>query len=1375
MVETDADPTRLSLEDQLTAMAHQLTDLTRRNLALYYPKTRNQGLDLNKANSKALDALLNGGILSVAELFPKTRQEHFALNLGGDDETGIAESVEGDPKALKVAKAHHRFSQLVREEKGIETYWFASFVVAWIHDGKDYRSPIFFTRATIETIGSAGGFTISIGRRDETLINPSLVSYMKMMYDIELAAVLAPDAVTSEGDGLQVAFDERAAAAEGIKASISRVIDVDLDIEFKVFDNFNFSRLPIIGDLTSDEFFGVVRENPVILSMLGIDSSRLDADLTSLVEVDSLDREPPAQLPVVADVNASQLVAIRTVLNGSHLVIQGPPGTGKSQTIANLIGLLAAEGKKVLFVADKEAAISAVAEILDSNDLGHLLLPLHGESSRYKALARIQQNWNRAQSIEPTSFSFERLEEIHADLLERQELSRSIVSPSSSTVIDLIGKWAAIPEHFDDGGLDASSSGWRDAVADDFKGVKDLARLMAVSGYLDTSANNSPWVGLSVDESLTVDDCQRLLSTCMYEALTPPARRWLDPFATQPLLDAADHFGVLLNFARAEQSITKDLSDLEVFAYANSFNLGSIGTKTFKRTGSAASALRDRRAFKRLLAQPNGHAETAVKTLVHARLAIQDIATARPTRAEFESISEIGGFLAKLVDLTRSLSIDENLTVDRVVSVASGCLRDLDFFPRAKLWSQIRRTQAELSLGDDLLGLFASGNSQSASQGLMEGILAGRLVRDLLRGGSRLGIVDPKELVRAFVEEDERAFSLGPTRVAVEASSRLEAYQTQGTPDGQQPKELKHLRDQFGKRRGAPSIRRLFELDPGAILAINPCVALSPVQVSSYLPRRKLFDVVIFDEASQLTPIEAIPSIARGELVVVAGDKHQLPPSEFFETSAVIEDLEITDSDSILTVLEPLLPNQWLNVHYRSNDARLIAVSAEHVYWALSRLRLRTAPSASAREDCIRFIEVEDDTITMQGTIPSSDLEVQAVVREVFHHIDTYPNRSLGVITLSREHCDRVELAIERAKSERRDLEWYFAQPGKRKFFVKNIERVQGDERDAIIISTGYQRNASGQLPQNFGPIAKRDGGYRRVNVMISRAKMSMMLVASFNSGDIRISDASGYGVRLLHTFFQFMETGGQVLANAPRVEQPMNPFELSIYEAIRARGIEVVPQLGVSGYWIDFALLHPDRPGTYVLAVEADGAMYHSTATARERDRMRQAHLEAKGFRFHRVWSTDWFRNRRVEVDRIVDAFNLAVLLADQSASRNVERPLPHITKGPDSQRIPLIPRELIAIEIEEVPESELDAVVLQARVLNPGSTDAQLILNVAEAFGWSASDSRIREALELPLRRTSASNASDPSPSGGNSWTLFNQQTLHDAGGDEWRTPAL
>jgi very-short-patch-repair endonuclease len=498
--------------------------------------------------------------------------------------------------------------------------------------------------------------------------------------------------------------------------------------------------------------------------------------------------------------------------------------------------------------------------------------------------------------------------------------------------------------------------------------------------------------------------------------------------------------------------------------------------------------------------------------------------------------------------------------------------------------------------------------------------------------------------VREFKEADTKHLVTSAQRVRWAVAKKLREARDE------YPAETRLLRDQANKKSRHLPLRRLVEQTSHVLLALRPCWAMSPLVVSKTLPAERLFDLVIFDEASQIPPHEAITSIARGRSLVVAGDDKQLPPTNFFsrmmEESEEADDEETSglgDFESILTVMRSRLDQARLRWHYRSQDERLIAFSNREIYDD----DLVTFPGAS-RETPVT-VEVVNG-IASPGQDGSSPAEVERVVQLVLEHAATRPEESLGVIAMSQKHADRVDRAIREALRDRPEFEEFFneeTRPGKR-FFVKNLERVQGDERDAIVLTIGVAKRADGRLARTgFGPL-NHAGGRRRLNVAITRAKRRMTVVTSFHPHDLAPSDEEN-GTELFRRYLDFACRHCDVEQVGRRENTELNGLEEDIYRTLTDHGVEVYPQWGFSGYRIDFALAHRDCPGRMVLAVEADGDSYHRAHSTRDRDRLRQNHLEQLGWRFHRIWASAWFADRGQETARVLEAWETAMAEGDR------------------------------------------------------------------------------------------------------------------------------
>jgi very-short-patch-repair endonuclease len=341
------------------------------------------------------------------------------------------------------------------------------------------------------------------------------------------------------------------------------------------------------------------------------------------------------------------------------------------------------------------------------------------------------------------------------------------------------------------------------------------------------------------------------------------------------------------------------------------------------------------------------------------------------------------------------------------------------------------------------------------------------------------------------------------------------------------------------------------------------------------------------------------------------------------------------------------------------------------------------------------------------------------------------------------KHADRISEVLRQRRTEFDDSHGFFEEGREEPFFVKNFERVQGDERDAIILTVGYGKSADGRVLYRFGPL-NMEGGERRLNVAVTRAKHRMTLVSSLTASDLDPDRLKAQGAKLLRQYLQYVESRGASLGDAALQKPAMNPFEIDVWERLDKAGIPLVPQYGVSGYYIDFAAKHRTQPGRMVLAIECDGAGYHSTPTARDRDRLRQEHLERLGWRFHRIWSTEWFRSREREIERAVAAYEEALKAADGhekggrrpssvSGTKNrqddtSDEPAPARARGPR----PPVQRGL---PIQEYAQNNLVNLVKWVESDTLLRTEDQLLCEMMAELGFQRRGPRIVAVLKLAI----------------------------------------
>ncbi|MFC7375411.1 DUF3320 domain-containing protein [Brachybacterium sp. GCM10030268] len=483
------------------------------------------------------------------------------------------------------------------------------------------------------------------------------------------------------------------------------------------------------------------------------------------------------------------------------------------------------------------------------------------------------------------------------------------------------------------------------------------------------------------------------------------------------------------------------------------------------------------------------------------------------------------------------------------------------------------------------------------------------------------------------------------------------------------------------KRKHRPS-RELIGRARGAVQALKPVFMMSPLAVSQYLPSDLTFDVVIFDEASQVLPADAINSIYRGRALILAGDAKQLPPTTFFERT-VEEDDEtgaeeqgtegVSDYQSVLELAKAsgAFPGLGLKWHYRSQHESLIAFSNYEFYDG----ELITFPSALEKGDGIGVSFRKVNGVYQRGAGAANPEEARAVARRVLWHYAKRPELSLGVVTFSVAQRDAVEAALLEERREYPELAGYF-EGGDRLdgFFVRSLESVQGDERDIIIFSIGYGPDEAGKIGTTFG-VLNQQGGWRRLNVGITRARQAVEVIASMDPAQIPIS--ANENVEYLRRYLEYADEGVSALAIRASVTglDPESPFEDSVLSTIRRWGYTVEPQVGAAGYRIDIGVRHPELPGKFILGVECDGYQYHSAPAARDRDRLRDSILTGLGWTMHRIWGTSWYRHREQEEARLKKAIETAASGMSESASRQTATSTGHpevVTEIVDPDELP-------------------------------------------------------------------------------------------------------
>ena len=459
--------------------------------------------------------------------------------------------------------------------------------------------------------------------------------------------------------------------------------------------------------------------------------------------------------------------------------------------------------------------------------------------------------------------------------------------------------------------------------------------------------------------------------------------------------------------------------------------------------------------------------------------------------------------------------------------------------------------------------------------------------------------------------------------------------------------EIGILQGQFNRKRGHMPIRKLLSAVGGLVQKIKPCFMMSPLSVAQFCdPANIEFDVIIFDEASQIRPEDALGAMIRAKQAVVLGDTRQLPPTRFFDN--IVEDVgqdvdqayttTITDVESILHQCRQSFPVKQLKWHYRSRHESLIAISNQEFYE--DELLIFPSPFDNTNHLGLKFIHIPNSVYSRGGSA-ANKIEAEVVVQAAFDHYKEFPDKSLGIGTFNMSQQQTILDEVERQLHSNPEMNEFFAGTRDEHFFVKNLETIQGDERDTIFLSIGYGKDENGKLYRNFGPL-NHEGGERRLNVLITRAREKCVVFSNFKASDLNLDANAPFGTKALKMFLDYAENRNSLRTNNFDSEMD-TPFEDEVYDYIHSLGYDIRKQVGCAGYRMDLGIIDPNSPGRYLIGIECDGRQYFNAPVARDRDRLRQQVLTGLGWNLHRVWSMEWYQDRDNTKQRLLSAIEKA------------------------------------------------------------------------------------------------------------------------------------
>ena len=1147
---------------------------------------------------------------------------------------------------------------------------------------------------------------------------------------------------------------------------------------------FSFAKFLMYHDLAPDAWPEPAKllEHPLIKGLL---QDGFSDNASLMLDTDDLDALiPVSRLDHVVDADSSQTAAIEMVRQGRNLVIQGPPGTGKSQSITNIIATAVLDGKRVLFVAEKLAALEVVKRRLEREGLGPLCLELHShKTNKGSTIDEIGRTWKlgRPKSTIPGSF-IQKLEKKRAVLNNHAKMLGRKLDPSGLSPFEVMEQLIVLGAK----GQDhitfqfENAENWKpDERAECRRAVENLAARIENMGV----PMQHPWRGVCVEAILHMDlppiinnvrslksrlvQLQETTSDLAAALCLPEPENFLaikrlqliaDRVVNAPPMDREsirnniwsrmDDLEALLSEGQKFLSASKqagntvlegvwetDLTSERIHIANHGKSLFRILNKNYRqsinqvrsyfglefpRTFEQRIVLLDalisgQQSFRKIRAADDlgksafgslwnrektdwmavGNVLDWVKSLKQLGLD-QDFLVFYSEIPDIRPISSLWETLKTrlMVAENDTLKLSEQLKLDWKTAFGVNAQQEANITAlqeRCELCAQnpeeltqwnmyfVNAQQARQEKLGALVDLMEKGQVlPSEAVRCFDHIYFTQLMRAFVAIIPELarfdGIAHNKD-VSGFQKVDQERLALARFATLAVHHERMPANAGAGTTG--------LLKSEIERKRGRRSIRRLLKDTGSVIQAIKPVFMMSPLSVAQFLePGAVEFDLLVIDEASQVQPVDALGAIARCKQMVVVGDSKQLPPTRFFMrlTSDFSQEEEeeygvaaqAKDIESILGLCcARCIPQTMLRWHYRSRHHSLIAVSNREFYE--DRLCIVPSPLDVTAGLGLSFHYVAEGVFD-SGRSGTNRVEAKEVCKRIVEHVRTAPHLSLGVATFSIRQRQAILDELELLRLEKPELESFFSNHVTEPFFVKNLENVQGDERDVIFISVGYGKDAQGFLAMRFGPLSQ-DGGERRLNVLISRAKKRCEVFSSIKATEIDLNRVKGRGVAALKTFLSFAEDGQTVTPTMSGKEETLD-FMGIVQKSLASQGFTAHPRVGIAGFYIDLAVMHPDQNGSYLLGIECDGMQYQAYHCARDRDRLRQSVLEDHGWAIHRIWVKDWLQRPKDELRKVFDA-------VEKARKRSIiEQPKPE----PDATEEPIIERESTAPVAQEI-----------------------------------------------------------------------------------------
>ena len=1228
----------------------------------------------------------------------------------------------------------YRMARTAMEENGANSLFLTLGLLKWYESEKSVQprfAPILLLPVDLVRKGGETGYVIR-SRDEDMILNITLIELLKQQFHINLKG-LNPLPTDQHGVDVKQVF-------AALRQYLSNMKRWNI-LEETMLGLFSFNKFVMWNDIHTNA--SKLKLNPVIATLM--ENKLKWQDNTGGVDSRILDKSiKPQRYAIPLDVDSSQMEAVIDSGDGKSFILHGPPGTGKSQTITNMIANSLYQGKRVLFVAEKMAALEVVQKRLKKIGLDPFCLEMHSNKmTKQHFLSQMQKALDAVHIQSPQEFESvaNHLYEHRLKMISNIEALHKVL-PSGLSLYDYIIRYLSIK--------------YEDELIDNLPDLKlmNVEKLNEWESYLNSLDAVFQLIGHPADHplrGLEPHDARLETTNRVKETL----HKFSDAFSV--FKQAAEIFVNRLFGSNTDDSI-EELEGFVKFVAAleNAYNMNGnllklAGDQEFKKefvevvtSGRKRDLLKQqlrrqcadgildinpmklleewnaiqnkwfllrffaKRSFMKKMRvydshlKPDGVVELldnvntyqknenkvndyldllmdAFGSLVSTKhqdwTKIEQSYNAAPQVIQFLVdyanrrnmsyvtvkdlfLEKIGGDLPsfkqqygdemkELLNLSMlfkqqksMMATFAHMTVPQVnisTDIPNTLNRWMLNFDKVKNWCQWVNRKRELEAEHlhcvcDYIEKEHK-NGTEAAQALMKGIYH-QLI--LMR-------VDSDEHLRMFnglifselIDKYRKETAAFQELTKKELYCRLAANVPSQTMEAAANSEMGILKRNIANGGRGTTIRKIIDQIPSLLPRLCPCMLMSPISVAQYIDLdRDKFDIVVFDEASQMPTSEAVGAIARGKALVVVGDPMQMPPTSFFSTSAVDEEeAEIDDMDSILDDCITLsIPSRYLTWHYRSKHESLIAFSNSQYYDG----RLYTFPSVDDRLSKVSLVQIEGTYD--KGRTRSNPAEAKEIVSEVIRRLsdEELSKYSIGIVAFSKVQQSLIEDYLEEELAKHPDLE-LLSNQSEEPIFIKNLENVQGDERDVILFSVGYGPDKNGHVSMNFGPL-NNEGGERRLNVAVSRARYEMMVFSTLKAEQIDLRRSNAKGVVGLKRFLEFAAKGMQVLPTVSTAQMQANEIINELAVALEEYGYQVDKMVGKSNFRIDLAIVDPRNPDKYLLGILTDGLSYYNTKTTRDREVCQPNVLRMLNWNYLRVWSVDWFQDRERVLGNILE-----------------------------------------------------------------------------------------------------------------------------------------